>query len=52
MTVIVNFLVGVSQFFTITFLLVGWFWSIAWGGLLFIHSMQYREALQQRRYFN
>ncbi|KAI6190015.1 hypothetical protein M3Y97_00071000 [Aphelenchoides bicaudatus] len=49
MTVIVNFLVGVSQFFTITFLLVGWFWSIAWGGLLFIHSMQYREALQQRR---
>ncbi|CAD6186977.1 unnamed protein product [Caenorhabditis auriculariae] len=36
-------------FFTITFLFVGWFWSIAWGGLLLIHSMQYREALQQRR---
>uniref|UniRef100_A0A1I7X0I1 Uncharacterized protein n=1 Tax=Heterorhabditis bacteriophora TaxID=37862 RepID=A0A1I7X0I1_HETBA len=40
---------GISQFFTITFLFVGWFWSIAWGGLLIIHSMQYREALQQRR---
>ncbi|ETN82204.1 hypothetical protein NECAME_08078 [Necator americanus] len=48
-TLVVNLLVGVSQFFTITFLFVGWFWSIAWGGLLIIHSMQYREALQQRR---
>ncbi|KAI6243107.1 hypothetical protein M3Y99_00160400 [Aphelenchoides fujianensis] len=48
-TLLINFLVGVSQFFTITFLLVGWFWSIAWGGLIIIHSMQYREALQQRR---
>uniref|UniRef100_A0A914CE32 Uncharacterized protein n=1 Tax=Acrobeloides nanus TaxID=290746 RepID=A0A914CE32_9BILA len=48
-TLIVNLVVGISQFFTITFLLVGWFWSIAWGGLLMIHSLQYREALQQRR---
>ncbi|VDK42310.1 unnamed protein product [Anisakis simplex] len=48
-TLVVNFLVGISQFFTITFLFVGWFWSIAWGGLIMIHSMQYREALQQRR---
>ncbi|PIC26011.1 hypothetical protein B9Z55_018720 [Caenorhabditis nigoni] len=48
-TLVVNLLVGISQFFTITFLFVGWFWSIAWGGLLIIHSMQYREALQQRR---
>ncbi|KAI1719387.1 ectodermal ciliogenesis protein [Ditylenchus destructor] len=48
-TLFVNFLVGVSQFFTITFIFVGWFWSIAWGGLIIIHSMQYREALQQRR---
>ncbi|KAE9547872.1 hypothetical protein FO519_008917 [Halicephalobus sp. NKZ332] len=44
-----NLVVGVSQFFTITFLFVGWFWSIAWGGLIIIHAMQYREALQQRR---
>uniref|UniRef100_A0A915EKV8 Protein SPEC3 n=1 Tax=Ditylenchus dipsaci TaxID=166011 RepID=A0A915EKV8_9BILA len=49
MTLFINLLVGVSQFFTITFLFVGWFWSIAWGGLIIIHSMQYREALQQRR---
>lgn len=62
-TLVVNFLVGIAQFFTITFLFVGWFWSIAWGGLLIIHSsknyllslfftcfaVQYREALQQRR---
>ncbi|KJH50629.1 hypothetical protein DICVIV_03221 [Dictyocaulus viviparus] len=63
-TLVVNLLVGISQFFTITFLFVGWFWSIAWGGLLIIHSrkdmslsyvthirfiVQYREALQQRR---
>ncbi|KAL3985086.1 putative integral membrane protein [Acanthocheilonema viteae] len=49
MTLFVNFLVGISQFFTITFLFVGWFWSIAWGGLIIIHSMQYRDALVQRR---
>ncbi|KAM3717951.1 Protein stum [Dirofilaria immitis] len=48
-TLFVNFLVGISQFFTITFLFVGWFWSIAWGGLIIIHSMQYRNALMQRR---
>ncbi|KAK6107474.1 putative integral membrane protein [Brugia pahangi] len=48
-TLFVNFLVGISQFFTITFLFVGWFWSIAWGGLIIIHSIQYRDALVQRR---
>ncbi|CAJ0590189.1 unnamed protein product [Cylicocyclus nassatus] len=48
-TLVINLLVGISQFFTITFLFVGWFWSIAWGGLLIIHSVQYREALMQRR---
>lgn len=37
-TLLVNVLVGLSQFFTITFLFVGWFWSIAWGVLLIIHS--------------
>lgn len=30
-TLCVNVCVGVSQLFTVTFLLVGWFWSIAWG---------------------
>ncbi|VIO98138.1 conserved hypothetical protein [Brugia malayi] len=48
-TLFVNFLVGISQFFTITFLFVGWFWSVAWGGLIIIHSIQYRDALVQRR---
>uniref|UniRef100_A0A915PT81 Uncharacterized protein n=1 Tax=Setaria digitata TaxID=48799 RepID=A0A915PT81_9BILA len=49
MTLLINFLVGISQFFTITFLFVGWFWSMAWGGLLIIYSIQYRDALRQRR---
>lgn len=39
-TLLVNLLVGISQFFTITFLFVGWFWSIAWGGLIIIHASQ------------
>ncbi|VDK65724.1 unnamed protein product [Onchocerca ochengi] len=49
MTLLINSLVGLSQFFTITFLFVGWFWSMAWGGLLIIYSVQYRDALRQRR---
>ncbi|CAG9539625.1 unnamed protein product [Cercopithifilaria johnstoni] len=49
MTVLINSLVGISQFFTITFLFVGWFWSIAWSGLLIIYSVQYRDALRRRR---
>lgn len=27
----VNLWVGLAQLFTVTFLLVGWFWSVAWG---------------------
>ena len=30
-TLCVNLLVGVMQLFTITFLLVGWIWSLVWG---------------------
>ena len=30
-TIGANLFVGISQLFTVTFLLVGWFWSIAWG---------------------
>ncbi|ESO83569.1 hypothetical protein LOTGIDRAFT_133311 [Lottia gigantea] len=30
-TICVNVWVGFAQLFTITFLLVGWFWSLAWG---------------------
>ena len=42
-TFIINFGVGVAQFMTITFFLVGWFWSLAWGGLLLIHSSKLYE---------
>jgi hypothetical protein len=35
---VINICVGIAQFMTITFFFVGWFWSIAWGGLLVIHS--------------
>ncbi|CAD5121323.1 DgyrCDS9850 [Dimorphilus gyrociliatus] len=32
MTVLcVNICIGISQLFTVTFLLVGWFWSLTWG---------------------
>lgn len=44
-TLFVNFLVGISQFFTVTFLFVGWFWSIAWGGLIIIHSSKLKSIL-------
>ena len=27
----VNIMVGVAQLFTVTFMLVGWFWSFTWG---------------------
>ena len=30
-TLCVNVCIGVSQLFTVTSMLVGWFWSIAWG---------------------
>ena len=30
-TLYVNVCIGVSPLFTVTFMLVGWFWSIAWG---------------------
>ena len=35
-TMCVNVWVGVAQLFTVTFLLVGWFWSMAWGFLLLV----------------
>ncbi|KAF7633240.1 Aspartyl-tRNA synthetase [Meloidogyne graminicola] len=47
-TLFVNFIVGISQFFTITFLFVGWFWSIAWGGLLIIHAINSYYRLEYR----
>ncbi|VDO79762.1 unnamed protein product, partial [Soboliphyme baturini] len=38
LTVLINFCVGIFQLITVTFLLVGWFWSISWGALLVMHS--------------
>lgn len=38
MTLLINSIVGVCQFFTITFMFVGWFWSIAWGGTMIIYA--------------
>uniref|UniRef100_A0A915J5Z2 Uncharacterized protein n=1 Tax=Romanomermis culicivorax TaxID=13658 RepID=A0A915J5Z2_ROMCU len=45
LTFFINFLVAVSQFCTVTFFLVGWFWSVAWGGLMITYSIDYRNAL-------
>jgi len=35
---LLNLLVGLAQAGTITFFLVGWFWSIAWGGMMIVHA--------------
>ncbi|XP_041352715.1 protein stum-like [Gigantopelta aegis] len=48
-TVCVNICVGVAQLFTITFCLVGWFWSIAWGIKMVILSVEYRRELKAKR---
>ncbi|KAJ8361442.1 hypothetical protein SKAU_G00179670 [Synaphobranchus kaupii] len=36
----INLWVGLSQLFTVTFLLIGWLWSLAWGVLLLQQSYQ------------
>ncbi|XP_062570403.1 uncharacterized protein LOC134232456 [Saccostrea cucullata] len=48
-TLCVNLSVGVSQLFTVTFLLVGWFWSLAWGIKLVTLSVEYKRQLKQKR---
>ncbi|XP_046364271.2 triadin-like [Haliotis rufescens] len=48
-TVCVNVWVGVAQLFTVTFMLVGWFWSVAWGIKMIILSIEYRKELKQKR---
>lgn len=40
-----NFVVGLMQLYTLTFCLVGWFWSIGWGVIMVSVSEQHR-ALQ------
>ncbi|XP_046848882.1 protein SPEC3-like [Xenia sp. Carnegie-2017] len=38
-----NFVIGLCQFITIIFFLIGWFWSILWGCALVGHSNKYRK---------
>ncbi|XP_052766712.1 uncharacterized protein LOC128207681 [Mya arenaria] len=44
-----NTWVGVAQLFTVTFLFVGWFWSLAWGIKMIILSVQRRQELADQR---
>ncbi|XP_078000897.1 uncharacterized protein LOC144453465 [Glandiceps talaboti] len=44
-----NFWVGISQLMTITFLLVGWFWSIAWGVLMLQISQTHLRVKKQEK---
>lgn len=46
---LINTMVGISQFFTVTFLLIGWFWSLAWGGQMLMHALHYRQAMKEKR---
>ncbi|KAH3898212.1 hypothetical protein DPMN_022433 [Dreissena polymorpha] len=45
----VNVLVGMAQFFTTTFLLVGWFWGVSWGIKMIHLSLQRRQELADQR---
>ncbi|KAH3898209.1 hypothetical protein DPMN_022430 [Dreissena polymorpha] len=45
----VNVLVGMAQFFTTTFLLVGWFWGVSWGIKMIHLSLQRRRELADQR---
>ncbi|XP_045188068.2 uncharacterized protein LOC123545825 [Mercenaria mercenaria] len=42
-----NTWVGLAQLFTVTFLLVGWFWSIAWGIRMVILSLEHRREREE-----
>ncbi|KAK7103353.1 micronuclear linker histone polyprotein-like [Littorina saxatilis] len=48
-TVCVNIFVGAAQLGTVTFFLVGWFWSLAWGVKMVILAVEHREELKQQR---
>ena len=40
-----NLFVGLAQMFTITFMLVGWFWSLTWGIYMVILAGTYTNGL-------
>ncbi|KAL4237968.1 hypothetical protein ACF0H5_002678 [Mactra antiquata] len=45
----VNIWVGLAQLFTVTFMLVGWFWSVAWGIRMIFLALERREELRLQR---
>uniref|UniRef100_A0A1I8HBX9 Protein SPEC3 n=1 Tax=Macrostomum lignano TaxID=282301 RepID=A0A1I8HBX9_9PLAT len=47
--VCINFWVGISQLVTVTFLLVGWFWSLAWGVYAVQKALDQRDELRRKR---
>ncbi|OWF35944.1 uncharacterized protein LOC110442313 [Mizuhopecten yessoensis] len=48
-TLCVNIMVGIAQLFTVTFLFVGWFWSLAWGLKMVSIAVEYRHQKKQQR---
>ncbi|KAH9509183.1 hypothetical protein Btru_049317 [Bulinus truncatus] len=48
-TLCANCMVGLAQLFTVTFLLVGWFWSIGWGIQMVSLSVQRRDEMKKQR---
>ncbi|XP_076442861.1 uncharacterized protein LOC143281530 [Babylonia areolata] len=49
MTVCLNVAVGLAQLATVIFLLVGWFWSLAWGVKMVILAVEHRAEKRQQR---
>ncbi|KAI0229729.1 hypothetical protein LSAT2_019835 [Lamellibrachia satsuma] len=45
----VNIMVGVAQLFTVTFMLVGWFWSFIWGIYMVILALEDRKDRKARK---
>ncbi len=43
-----NLFVGCAQMFTVTFMLVGWFWSLTWGIYMIILASEYLSDLKTR----
>ncbi|XP_072170270.1 uncharacterized protein [Diadema setosum] len=42
-----NICVGVSQLFTITFLLIGWIWSITWGVYMVLFAYERKRVIDE-----
>ena len=47
-TFVVNVIVGICQLFTTILLLLGWFWSVAWGVYMIIIARMFQ--LKQKLY--